>query len=144
MAEKTKAELKTYFETDDKPTESEFSDLVDSVPNIKDNGILVGGEDDIAAHAGGGQANAYQLTKKINKVKTCASDDDSIKLPESVAGMECVIWNNVNKYLRVFPYLGEYVGTRSVNVAAGLDYNDIMYLHCYVSGKWMLSVDDYA
>jgi hypothetical protein len=37
MAEKTRAELKVYFETGDKPTEAQFIDLFDSIPTFKDN-----------------------------------------------------------------------------------------------------------
>lgn len=34
MAEKTKAELKAYFETGDKPTQNQFADLIDNTYNI--------------------------------------------------------------------------------------------------------------
>jgi len=40
MAEQTRTTLKTYFETGDTPTESQFADLIDSVSNITDDGIL--------------------------------------------------------------------------------------------------------
>jgi hypothetical protein len=34
MSEKTRTELKAYFETGDMPTQSEFEDFIDSVPNL--------------------------------------------------------------------------------------------------------------
>lgn len=38
MAQRTRAILKSYFETGDKPTESQFSDFIESVFNIVDDG----------------------------------------------------------------------------------------------------------
>lgn len=39
MAEKTRNELKAFFETGDLPTEQEFADFIDSVPNIETDGL---------------------------------------------------------------------------------------------------------
>lgn len=39
MSEQTRAILKTYFETGDRPTEQEFINLIDSMLNIKDDGF---------------------------------------------------------------------------------------------------------
>lgn len=36
----TRSTLKAYFNTGDKPTEAQFSDLIDSIPNILDDGPL--------------------------------------------------------------------------------------------------------
>ncbi len=41
MAQQDRATLKTYFETGDKPTESEFADFVDSTQNIVDDGVAI-------------------------------------------------------------------------------------------------------
>lgn len=39
MAEQGRTTLKGYFETGDKPTQSQFEDLIDSVPNTSDSGV---------------------------------------------------------------------------------------------------------
>jgi hypothetical protein len=39
MTLQTRAALKLWFETGDKPTQSQFSDLIDSIPNIIDDAI---------------------------------------------------------------------------------------------------------
>jgi len=39
MAEKTRSELKAFFETNDQPTQSEFSDFIDSILNFQDDGF---------------------------------------------------------------------------------------------------------
>lgn len=41
MTALSRAALKAFFETGDKPTEAQFSDLIDSVPNLVDDGIPV-------------------------------------------------------------------------------------------------------
>lgn len=43
MAVKTKAQLKSYFETGDKPTQSEFEDLIDTMliqTQMGDDGVI--------------------------------------------------------------------------------------------------------
>ena len=39
--EKNRLELKAYFETGNKPTESEFADLIESFLNMKDDGVTI-------------------------------------------------------------------------------------------------------
>lgn len=39
MAEQNRTTLKSYFETGDTPTEAQFEDLIDSVPNISDSSV---------------------------------------------------------------------------------------------------------
>ena len=39
MAEQGRTTLKGYFETGDTPTQAQFEDLIDSVPNISDSGV---------------------------------------------------------------------------------------------------------
>lgn len=39
MAEQGRTTLKGYFETGDKPTQAQFEDLIDSVPNTSDSGV---------------------------------------------------------------------------------------------------------
>ena len=39
MAEQGRTTLKGYFETGDKPTQAQFEDLIDSVPNTLDSGV---------------------------------------------------------------------------------------------------------
>ena len=71
MAVVSKTVLKTYFETGDIPTQSQFEDLIDSLTHVDDS-IDVYGEfdDDSAAGTGGvpiggyyrlSQANAYGI-----------------------------------------------------------------------------------
>ena len=42
MAQKTRTQLKAYFETGDKPTEAQFVDLIESVVNLPDGATMAG------------------------------------------------------------------------------------------------------
>lgn len=46
MAQKDRTVLKTYFETSDKPSAVEFSDLIDSFVNFQDDSVLAAGSAD--------------------------------------------------------------------------------------------------
>ena len=120
MATKTRAELKAYFETDDAPTEAQFGEMLDGVPNLEDDGILLGGESGITAHAGGGQANAYELTKYFNNVATVANPGDSVMLPLIVAGRTLFIGNTSANAIDVFPQVGEQIEGLAVNAALSM------------------------
>ena len=37
MSQKTRSQLKAYLETNDVPTQAQYSDVIDSVPNLTDD-----------------------------------------------------------------------------------------------------------
>lgn len=80
-------------------------------------------ETDIVAHAGGGQANATQLSSIFSTVTTVVTDDDSTKLPSAVVGMpQFQTRNDGAQTMAVYPPVGEYMnGTlnASESVAPG-------------------------
>lgn len=54
------------------------------------------------AHAGGGQANATQLSAGITSVATVATAADSVKLPPGEAGLVCILRNSAANSMQVF------------------------------------------
>lgn len=140
MAQQNRVTLKTYFETDDEPDEGEFIDLIDSSLNILDNGLLTGVEDNIVAFAGGGQANAYQLSKLNNAIQTCATAGDSIKLPVGVPGRIIHIFNNGVNLCNVFPSTGGFIKGQAVNASVVLGSTKSATLFCYATDKWGIIV----
>jgi hypothetical protein len=58
MAQQNRANLKTYFLTGSKPTQSQFGDFVDSVVNIKEEGIQANGSGNTMLSAGITLANS--------------------------------------------------------------------------------------
>jgi hypothetical protein len=71
----------------------------------------------ITATAGGGQANAYQLTSEVNVISVCATAADSVKLPElnaDLIGVHVLVANNGANSANVFPASGQ-------NASGGVD-----------------------
>lgn len=136
MSQVNRTTLKGYFETGDIPTQAQFINLIDSLLSILDDGCLVGGEDNITAHAGGGSFLAYALTKKCNRVTTVASAGDSIKLPSGVAGMSVYIWNNSGTSCDCFPAAGGYIDSLAVDTATAIGGAEYPMFFCYAANKW--------
>ncbi len=79
MALRTRTVLKSYFETGDKPTQAQFGDFIDSVPNISDDGVFV-------EHFKGTYADETALTT----AHPTASDGDYAYI--STIGADAIIW----------------------------------------------------
>ena len=72
----------------------------------------------ITAYAGGGAANATQLTAGVNVVSTCATTADSVKLPLVGSVGSCVVVRNGGAApCAVFPPTGGTVNGGSANAA---------------------------
>jgi len=134
--ERTKAELETYFNTGDIPTEAQFADFIASYENLKDGNLLVGSDPAITAFAGGGQANAYQLTKKMNEVTVVAVVNDSIKVGSALVGRVYWITNSGANAMNLYPAVGEQISgggaNNPVSIAAGVSRRYI----CVIAGDW--------
>jgi hypothetical protein len=95
-------------------------------------------ENNIVANPGGGQANAYQLTKQNNRITTVASSGDSVRLPQAVPGAEVIIIQHsaVNS-CQVFGF----GGTDTINDVSGsvgvsqMQNSAVLYL-CFSPGAW--------
>lgn len=92
---------------------------------------------DVVAKAGGGKADAYQLTQEINIVKTCATALDSVKLPVAVVGQAITVANLGVAVCAV--YAGGTTDTIDDVVAANyvtIPPEDVVMFRCYDAGKW--------
>jgi hypothetical protein len=138
MSQVNRTTLKSYLETGDIPTQAEFVNLVDSFLSILDDGCLVGGENNITAHAGGGSFLAYALTKKCNRVSTVASAGDSIKLPSGYAGMSIYICNVSGTSCDCFPAAGGYIDSLPVDTAVSIGGAEFPMFFCYADKKWKM------
>lgn len=93
-------------------------------------------ETGITAFAGGGQGSATALIKKWNEINTCVTDDDSVKLPISKIGMKCLVFNNTDQELSIFPVVGEKINT-IVNMEFKIGARQPMMFECIKTGIWM-------
>jgi len=94
----------------------------------------------IVAFVGGGNASATQLTKKFNRVDTCTTALDSVKLTPALIGKRQYIYNNTLNNLYVFPTIGEFINKLSapiVNTALVVIPGETICFECLESGSWI-------
>jgi len=89
-------------------------------------GVTAGGNftksvtDSITAGATQTQAGATALTKDINRVTTVGSDNDGVKLPTAVAGLEILIINaDAGQDIQIWPNTGDAINGGSANAVDG-------------------------
>ena len=63
----------------------------------------------ITAAAGGGQANAVQLSGYMNHIWIVATAGDSVKLPAAYEALPIIIFNGGTNSLNVFPWEGDAI-----------------------------------
>jgi len=117
MAEKDRADLEAYFETGDTPTEAEFAELIESVPNFQDDAILFDFEFDIIAYSGGGQANAFVLTARNSTILTVAAPGDSVKFGTTTRALAVMVANISANSCDVFPPSGHQINSLGADTA---------------------------
>lgn len=65
-------------------------------------GLIGATQNNIVAHAGGGKANATNITGVKARIATCATANDSVKLPPGYPGLEITIRNSGVASAQVF------------------------------------------
>jgi hypothetical protein len=76
-------------------------------------GLILSVQASITAFHTGGQGSATPLTGDVCIVTTCASNADSVLLPQSATGKAVVVINNTGQSLAVFP-----TGTGTINAGS--------------------------
>ena len=103
------------------------------------NGSLLyldGAATGITAQAGGGQANAVQLTEAVNQVTVVATIADSIKLPAGYGGTLLCVANEAANSLDVYPAAGDQINGAGANVAYALAGGHSAVFVCFSAGDW--------
>lgn len=131
-----RATLKAFFNTGDFPTEAQFADLIDSMPNIDDDAIELGTQDGLTALAGGGQAGATLINARLNRFTTVASIGDSGILQPAIAGNIIRVNNSGANSMDVFPAVGEQIDNLGVDSATQLFSGSGATFYCYTTGRW--------
>jgi hypothetical protein len=91
----------------------------------------------VTAHAGGTQAAAFALTKKLNYISVCATTGDSVRLPASVAGMKITIFNGGAATARVFGAGTDTVDSAATATGVVLGIGARCDYICFVAGNWV-------
>lgn len=127
MAKITRPQVKALFETGDVPTQAEYADVWDSIPNMDTDGVIVGGNSFVVAFAGGGQANATLLTTLFSTISTVASVGDSIRLPAAVGGNMFGLINASPNSCNLFPAVGEQIMALGPNVPQAIASGEVWF-----------------
>jgi len=92
----------------------------------------------ITAYAGGGQANATQLTAKFNNVTVSGTNGDSVKLPTAIVGKMVIVCNSdATQTIAVFPQTGEYMnGTINASSTISPAMAEVNIFICPFDGYW--------
>ena len=112
------------------------TNIIDTHDVGKAMGELISAVSGIVAFAGGGQGSATLITRTFNRVTTCATIADSVKLPLARPGAQVLIANRGAASLNVFPQTGEAINALANNTALALAVNVIAIYSCALSGKW--------
>lgn len=105
-----------------------------------DNSTYIDSQDGIIAFAGGGQANATELTAMNNYVATVASAGDSTKCEGAQMSLQKNVYNISANDMDLFPAVGEYFRNGStlmtINTQISIGSGNSIRLICYEKGVW--------
>lgn len=94
-------------------------------------------QDNITAHAGGGQGSAFPITRMNSRVSTVGSANDSVVLPASQPGMVLTIINSAaSNSMNVFPASGEAINALGANTAFAMAAGALNIFYCFTAGQW--------
>jgi hypothetical protein len=116
---------------------SAFADLQAELNATQRNQVYP--KDAITAFATGGQASATALLGQINRITTCATARDSVKLPTSVAGDNVIVINDGAAACAVFPVVGETIKPQAINTEFLLPAGTAVEFCCSVAGTWYMN-----
>lgn len=98
--------------------------------------MLESSQDNITAAAGGGVANAYQITTQTSRIATVATIGDSIKLPPATAGLELIVVNHGANAVQVFGTNVDKVDDQLSSAGVSqMSFSMVIYT-CVTDGNW--------
>ena len=91
----------------------------------------------LTAYAGGGQANALQLTEKFNNVTISGTNLDSVKLPAALVGKKVYVLNSdAAQTIAVYCASGDYMNN-TLNSYKALAVGQGGFFECIYDGYWV-------
>jgi len=93
-------------------------------------------QDNLTAHAGGGQTLATPITAMNARFTTVATIADSGLLPQSAAGLIIYVTNAAANSMNVFPYSGDAINALGANTAFAVAGGKTCAFVCYTAGQW--------
>jgi hypothetical protein len=93
-------------------------------------------EDNITATAGGGQANARQLTRQNSRVTTVATAGDSVMLPPALPGLELVLVSHGLNPMQVFGNGTDTIDDVATATGVPQMADSTTLYYCMSAGNW--------
>lgn len=107
-----------------------------NIPMQSGDFFLEASQDNITAHAGGGQAAAFPITTQTARITTVATAGDSIVLPPSTPGMELLIINHGANAMQVFGISPDTIDDQATGTGVSQIANSLVIYTCATAGAW--------
>lgn len=107
-----------------------------NIPMQAGDYFLEASQDNIVAHAGGGQAAAFPITTQTARIITVATAGDSIILPPSTPGMELLIVNHGANAMQVFGTSPDTIDDQATGTGVSQMANSLVIYTCATAGSW--------
>lgn len=85
------------------------------------------------------QAGGTAITKDINFVTVCATQDDAITLPPAVPGRHVLVYNDGAARAKIWPAVGDTLDGLAVNLGTTISTNRWMELWAVTSNQWIVT-----
>lgn len=107
-----------------------------NVPMVPNDFFLESTNDNLTAHAGGGQGSALLLTGQTNRITTVATAGDSVALPPSVAGLELLVINHGANAMQVYGSGTDTIDDQATATGVSQMPNSLVIYTCATAGAW--------
>ena len=93
-------------------------------------------QDNITAHAGGGQTLAFQLTSEVNRITTVATAGDSCILPASAPGLSIMVINHGANPVQLYGLGSDQIDDVAAATGVSQMQGSVAFYICATAGQW--------
>lgn len=98
--------------------------------------LLEASQDNITAHAGGGQTAAFPITTQTARITTVATAGDSVVLPPSTPGLELLVTNHGINAMQVYGLGTDQIDDQVAATGVSQMANSQVIYTCAAAGNW--------
>lgn len=107
-----------------------------NLPLLAGDYFLESAQDNITAHAGGGQVAAFPLTSQTSRITIVATAGDSVLLPPSTPGLELLVINHGANAMQVYGSGTDTVDDQPTATGVSHMANSLVIYTCAAAGAW--------
>lgn len=107
-----------------------------NIPMQSGDFFLEASQDNITAHAGGGQAAAFPITTQTARITTVATAGDSVALPPSTPGLEVLVINHGANAMQVYGLGTDQIDDQAAATGVSQMANSLVIYTCATAGNW--------